>query len=104
MNVADEHSVSSTISKIMEQHKKIDVVVNAAGITGKTGIKTEHVELSDFNNVMSINVTGIFLMCKYTIPHMRHANYGRIINIASISGKGMPVFYRCVIEYYRQIY
>jgi len=61
--------------------------VQCAGITGKTGITTPDVDCSNFELVMDINVKGIFLFCKYVLPHMVRRDYGRIVNIASISGK-----------------
>merc|ERR1712190_343925 len=59
----------------------------AAGITGKTGIKTHEVEPADFQRVFDINVKAIFLMCRAVLPSMMKTGYGRVVNIASISGK-----------------
>jgi NAD(P)-dependent dehydrogenase (short-subunit alcohol dehydrogenase family) len=64
-----------------------DVLVQSAGITGKTGIKTEEVDLADFERVFRVNTTGIFLGCKTVLPLMRAKGWGRVINIASIAGK-----------------
>merc|ERR1719408_1223142 len=66
---------------------KVDILVQAAGITGKTNIKTHEVELSDFERVFKVNSTAIFLCAKAVLPSMLKRNYGRIVNIASISGK-----------------
>ena len=59
----------------------------AAGITGRTGIPTAEVDPDDFERVLSINLYGIFLMCRAVLPYMERAGYGRIVNIASIAGK-----------------
>lgn len=73
--------------KQMEAFGRIDILLQAAGITGKTGIKTHEVDEGNFGLVMDVNVKGIFLGCKAVLPHMLERNYGRIVNIASISGK-----------------
>eukprot|EP01111_Echinosteliopsis_oligospora_P010956 TRINITY_DN3497_c0_g1_i1.p1 TRINITY_DN3497_c0_g1~~TRINITY_DN3497_c0_g1_i1.p1 ORF type:complete len:249 (+),score=87.62 TRINITY_DN3497_c0_g1_i1:47-793(+) len=86
-NVTDHSQVKEAISSVIGKFKQIDVLVTAAGITGKTGIKTHEVDPVDFATVMNVNVAGIFNMCKETLPHMLERNYGRIVNIASISGK-----------------
>ena len=65
----------------------MDVLVQSAGITGKTKIKSHDVELSNFELVMRINTTGVFLGCKAVVPGMLAKGAGRIINIASVAGK-----------------
>ena len=72
---------------IMEAKGRIDILVQAAGITGKTGIKTHEVDPSNFDAVMAVNARGIFLGCRAVLPYMLQANYGRILNIASVAGK-----------------
>merc|ERR1712187_88118 len=59
----------------------------AAGITGKTGIKTHEVDAADFSKVFDVNVKALFLCAKAVLPSMMNTGYGRIVNIASISGK-----------------
>jgi len=86
-DVSSENSVQTTMDKIVRQFGKIDVLVQCAGIVGETGIKTFDVSCANFERVMEINVKGIFLCCKYVLPHMVLRNYGRIVNIASIAGK-----------------
>jgi len=87
LNVTVEESVNKVFKAIVEAHGKVDVLVQSAGITGKTGIKMHEVELRDFMAVINVNLTGIFLCCKAVLPHMLSKNYGRIVNIASVAGK-----------------
>ena len=75
------------MEKVIAAHGRIDILVQAAGIVGKTGIKTHEVEPGNFDLVLAINLKGIFLMCKGVLPHMVKQKYGRIVNIASIAGK-----------------
>ena len=61
--------------------------MNCAGITGKTGIKAHEVEADDFDAVYRINLKGAFLLTKAVLPHMLKQDYGRVLHVASISGK-----------------
>ena len=65
---------------------KIDILVNNAGIAGvnKTVWETD---LDEWRKVLHINLDGPFICCKAIVPHMMAADYGRIVNIASIAGK-----------------
>jgi len=63
------------------------VLVQAAGITGKTNLKTEEVDPANFDLVLRVNLRGIFVMCRAVLPVMVRQQYGRIVNIASIAGK-----------------
>lgn len=62
-------------------------MVQAAGVTGKTGMKTEEVDPANFDFVFDVNLKGIFHGCRAVLPHMARRNYGRIVNVASIAGK-----------------
>lgn len=86
-DVTNEDQVKEVIGRIAEQFGRIDVLVNSAGVTGKTNIKSHEVELSDFRFVFEVNVVGSFLTARAVLPHMLNRNYGRILHIASISGK-----------------
>ena len=68
-------------------HGRLEVVVQAAGIVGETNLKCENVNPDNFDAVMSVNVKGIFNGCKAALPYMTKQGFGRIVNIASISGK-----------------
>jgi len=87
MDVTSTESVEQTIAKIAGLQGRIDVLIQAAGITGQTNIKTHQVPVEDFDLVMSINARGIFLGCRAVLPIMLSKQYGRIVNIASIAGK-----------------
>jgi len=87
MDVTDEAAVNAAVAEMREKFGRIDVLVTAAAIAGLTNHKTHQVDLGDFRQVMEINVTGIFLCCRAVLPVMLQADYGRIVNIASISGK-----------------
>lgn len=87
VNVTDEAGWAAGVAAVLAAHGRIDVLVQAAGVTGKTGIKAAEVDPSNFDFVMGVNARGIFLGCRAVLPAMVAANYGRIVNIASVAGK-----------------
>merc|ERR1719295_111234 len=87
MDVTDFAHVRRCVDTIGNKHGRIDGVVQCAGVTGKTGLAAHTVDGADFERVWRINVLGIFNVSKAVLPYMLKANYGRIVNIASISGK-----------------
>lgn len=64
----------------------IDILVTAAGATGPTQPLADYPE-DAWNAAIALNLTSVFLTCQAVLPAMRAADYGRIVNIASIAGK-----------------
>jgi 3-oxoacyl-[acyl-carrier protein] reductase len=87
VDVTDQGAVEKAMAQVAREHGRIDVLVTAAGITGQTGIKTHEVQPADFDRVLELNVRAMFLCIRAVLPTMLAADYGRIVNIASISGK-----------------
>ncbi len=87
VDVTSETQVSDVIERIANQFGQIDVLVNSAGITGKTNIKSHEVELKDLRMVFDVNFMGSFLTARAVLPWMLKRNYGRILHIASVAGK-----------------
>jgi 3-oxoacyl-[acyl-carrier protein] reductase len=87
VDVTDPAAVHEAVDQVFKSHGRIDILANCAGITGKTNIKSHEVELEDFDRVMNINLRGSLITFQAIIPHMLAAGYGRVLHIASISGK-----------------
>jgi NAD(P)-dependent dehydrogenase (short-subunit alcohol dehydrogenase family) len=87
VDVTNENQINGVVAEIADRFGRIDILVNSAGVTGKTGIKSHQIELSDFRFVFDVNVTGSFLTSRAVLPHMLARQYGRILHIASIAGK-----------------
>ncbi len=87
LNVTDPDAVAKAVNKIAKQHGRIDILVNCAGVTGKTNIKTHEVDYDNFKFVFEVNVNGSFLMARAVLQHMLKRNYGRIVHVASVAGK-----------------
>ena len=85
VDVSDFKNVNKSVIKIVE-NSKIDILINNAGITGPTAELWKY-EINDWNKVIDINLHGTFNCCKSIVPIMIKNNYGRIVNIASVSGK-----------------
>ncbi len=86
-DLCDEASVAKVVGEVAATSGRIDALVNSAGITGKTNLKSHEVDVANFDLVQKLNVRGTFLACQAVLPHMVAASYGRILNIASIAGK-----------------
>lgn len=85
-DVANEADVERTVSQVIQKWGQIDVLVNNAGIIGRTGYLWE-LSIDVLDQVYRTNLRGTFLYCQKVIPHMQARGYGRIVNIASIAGK-----------------
>jgi NAD(P)-dependent dehydrogenase (short-subunit alcohol dehydrogenase family) len=82
VDVRVEQQVRAAIEDAIARFGKLDIVVNNAGIAGnKLPIHEESVE--DFDEVMDVNVRGVFFGMKHALPHMLERGSGRIINTAS---------------------
>lgn len=87
VDVTDEEQVRARMADVQARRGRIDVLVNCAGVTGRTNIKSHEVSLDDFEFVQRVNVRGSFLTAKHALPLMLARGYGRILHIASIAGK-----------------
>ena len=82
IDVREEDQVRSAIYSAIERFGRLDIVVNNAGIAGnKVAIYDEPTD--DFDEVMNVNVRGVYFGMKHALPHMLERGYGRIINTAS---------------------
>lgn len=84
LDVTRESDVEATFAEIERRHGRIDVLVNNAGIA----IRCSTIDLSieDWDKVMDVNLTGVFLCCRAAARYMLKRRAGRIVNIASIMG------------------
>ncbi|MFO8009577.1 MAG: glucose 1-dehydrogenase [Dehalococcoidia bacterium] len=81
-DVADEEDVKKLIDKTVEKWGRLDCAVNNAGIDGDTAL-TADCTRENWDKVIGINLTGVFLGMKYQIPQMLKQGKGAIVNIAS---------------------
>jgi NAD(P)-dependent dehydrogenase (short-subunit alcohol dehydrogenase family) len=87
VDITRESEVKQTINEIADQFGHIDILVNSAGITGITNIKSHETATDNVKQVFDVNFMGSYFTSKYVLPLMVKNKYGRILHIASIAGK-----------------
>ena len=81
-DVTDEQQVQRLEADVIAKFGKVQILINNAGINIRKSVTD--FALSEWRQVLDTNLTGVFLMCRSFVPHMKGQNYGRIINMTSI--------------------
>lgn len=81
-DVRDEAQVRQCADDVMKRFGAVHILVNNAG----TAIRKNVIDftMDEWRNLTDTNITGLWLCCKYFVPHMKGRGYGRIINLTSI--------------------
>lgn len=85
MDVSSSEDVERVVSKTIERFGGIDILVNNAGICEE--VEVENMTEKQWDRLMSINLKGTFLCSRAVIPYMKQKNYGKIVNLSSISAE-----------------
>lgn len=80
-DVSNPADVTNLVKTVMDAYGRIDILVNDAAVV--PFVRWEDLTLEEWRRVMSVNVDGLFLMCRAVGDEMAKAGFGRIINIAS---------------------
>jgi meso-butanediol dehydrogenase / (S,S)-butanediol dehydrogenase / diacetyl reductase len=83
IDVTQEEQWKNLKKYLEKKYKKIDILINNAGIRVSGDVEKTSLEL--WNHVLSTNITSIFLGCKYTLPLLKKSKIGSIVNLASIT-------------------
>ncbi|MBL9216265.1 MAG: SDR family oxidoreductase [Opitutaceae bacterium] len=86
-DVTERAPCAAAVQAVQARWGRIDILVNAAGITGKTNLKSHEVDLADFDRVIAVNLRSCLVMSQLVLPVMLAQRYGRILHVASIAGK-----------------
>ena len=90
-DVTRAESVRAMVAACVERFGRLDVAYNNAGITGAVTTNIEDADEDVFDQVMAINVKGVWLSMKYEIPELLKAGGGAIVNCSSVAGlRGSP--------------
>ncbi len=94
-DVTSVESWQQLLDDVIKQHKKIDILINNAGFTNQSKSLNfdnafENFPLEDWNAIMNVNLTGVFLGCQVIGKQMLKQKKGSIINIASLYGVVSP--------------
>jgi 3-oxoacyl-[acyl-carrier protein] reductase len=87
IDITDQSEVDKAINTAAAQWGRIDILVNCAGITGVTNIKSHEVTTENLQRVFDINFMASFYTAHAVLPFMIKQQYGRILHLASIAGK-----------------
>ena len=87
VDLSKEDLVGSVVDQVGERCGRIDVLVNSAGVTGVTNIKSHEVATKNLRFVFEINFMASFFTARAVLPWMLKQHYGRILHIASVAGK-----------------
>lgn len=87
IDLTKEDQVASVVNQIAERFGRIDILVNSAGVTGATNIKSHEVDIDNLRFVFEVNFMASFFTARAVLPWMLKNNYGRILHIASVAGK-----------------
>lgn len=93
-DVSSEADVAAMVAHATETYGRLDAACNNAGIEGKVATWADQ-SLADWQRVIDVNLTGVFLCCKHEVEAMRSGagGGGAIVNISSVVGKiGHPMF------------
>jgi NAD(P)-dependent dehydrogenase (short-subunit alcohol dehydrogenase family) len=86
VDVTDQDSVESMVSTVLQGRHRIDILINNAGIVGQTAPVQDY-PVAEWRRILATNLDGVFLCTRAVLPHMLAQKRGRIVNVASISGK-----------------
>ncbi len=81
-DVTDESAVSDVARQVSEKLGVCDILINNAGINNRKSV--DEFTLKEWNEIVAVNLTAPFLMCRAFVPEMKKAGWGRIINMTSI--------------------
>ncbi len=92
VDITDRAAVTQWVRSVHAATGRVDVLVNnAGGVLGQVGKPLELVSVEDWQSILAVNMTGAFSCAQAVAPHMKSAEYGRIVNISSGAGLGVSL-------------
>jgi 3-oxoacyl-[acyl-carrier protein] reductase len=87
LDISSEADIKLAVEDVIRKFGRIDILVNSAGITGMTNLKSHETSTENIRKVFDVNFMGSYYTSKYVLPQMLKNNYGRVLHIASVAGK-----------------
>ena len=85
LDVTDREACTALVRDIEQAHGSLDILVNAAGITRDATLRK--MDRAQWDDVLRINLDGVFNMCRPVVDGMTSRGFGRIVNISSVNGQ-----------------
>ncbi|HRN60858.1 MAG TPA: acetoacetyl-CoA reductase [Luteimonas sp.] len=85
LDVTDFDACGAFVGEIEQRHGSLDILVNAAGITRDTTLRK--MDRTQWDAVLSVNLDGVFNLCRHAVEGMSARGFGRIVNISSVNGQ-----------------
>ena len=92
IDALDPKQVDALVPEVAAEFGAIDILVNAVGgstIIAKSNAPVEELSFADWQNLIAFNLEGTFLFCHAVTPVMKRQRRGKIVNLASIAGRGV---------------
>jgi NADP-dependent 3-hydroxy acid dehydrogenase YdfG len=86
LDVADQKEVSQGAQAILKRHGRVDILVNSAGVNSPKR-SFRNVSVESWNQIVAVNLSGMFYCCQAVLPSMREKKEGLVINISSWAGR-----------------
>ena len=93
-NALDEAEVNDVAAWAAKQYGAVDILVNAVGgstIIGQPGAMVDELTFDEWQKLIAFNLSGTFLFCHAVTPLMKRRRSGKIVNLASIAGRGLSI-------------
>jgi NAD(P)-dependent dehydrogenase (short-subunit alcohol dehydrogenase family) len=84
-NVGSSGDCRRSIAEVIDEHGRLDILINNAGITIDKTVAT--MTDDDWHNVLAVNLSGAFFLCQAALAHMVERGSGRIVNVSSVVGE-----------------
>lgn len=88
----DQSQVNAVVAETAREFGRIDILVNAVGgstIISRPAAKVDELDLEDWHRLIRFNLDGTFLFLRAVVPVMKAQTSGKIVNLASIAGRGL---------------
>jgi 3-oxoacyl-[acyl-carrier protein] reductase len=94
MDVTEEDNVNRVVERVVADHGGIDILVNNAGVNTGQRLPIDRFPRAEWDKIVDVDLTGLYLVSKAAAAAMRPRKYGRIVNISSVVGL-VPLRLQC---------